>query len=553
MSHRILGLLVAGLFSVSASAQTAAPAKADAPAANPAAKAAGKGTSAPATSALVDKAVNAIGRDALADARTAVIRARTKHWEPDQSVQAGGEMRFAGDSTLVVSRDLISGAARNEWKKSLQYPSVREQSFSEVFSNGVGAVVGIDSNSRTKQNREANPPGHTMSAARASVTARELARTSPILLWDMAQNPKRVKSAGMQKAGGKSLPAVSYDAGIATFTVLFDPASGLPERIRTRDYDALQGDSDYDLVLADWRDAGGMRFPFKQSYQLNGRTVYDISVDAVEVNASLSLSLFSIPEALRPKQAPKLSMAGLSPQWIIRRQFIGNLLDSDAMFFDGSAVNGLTATDLAPGVVHVTGGTHNTMLVEMDKFVVVFDAPIGERMSKATMELAAKRFAGKPVKYVVLTHHHMDHTSGIRTFAAAGATIVVGKGNGAFFRKAITSSDKLGADSPKKAVKPSIIEVESRWIITDGKRDVGAYVAENPHATALLIGYVPDAAVGFVTDIWSPGAGPLPAVANPPLQAVINTVRRFGLEPQRFAGGHGGVASYADLAKISAQ
>ena len=548
MSHRILGLLVAGLFSVSASAQTAAPAAA-APAGKPAAKAA----KTPAMLGLVDKAVNAIGRSALSDARTVVIRARTKHWEPDQSVQAGGEMRFAGDSTLVVSRDLISGAARNEWKKSLQYPSVREQSFSEVFSNGVGAVVGIDSNSRNKQNREATPPGHTMSVARASVTARELARTSPVLLWEMAQNPKRVKAAGMQKAGGKSMPAVSYDAGIATFTVLFDPASGLPERIRTMDYDALQGDSAYDLVLSDWRDAGGMRFPFKQSYQLNGRTVYETSVDAVEVNASLSLALFAIPEALRPKQVPKLSMAGLSPQWIIRRQFIGNLLDADAMFFDGSAVQGLTGTDLANGVVHVTGGTHNTMLVEMDKFVVVFDAPIGERMSKATLEMAGKRFPGKPVKYVVLTHHHMDHTSGVRTFAAAGVTIVVGKGNGAFFRKAITSPSSLGADAPKKAVKPSIIEVESRWIITDGKRDVGAYVAENPHATALLIGYVPDAAVGFVTDIWSPGAGPLPAVANPSLQAVINTVRRFGLEPQRFAGGHGGVANYADLARISAQ
>lgn len=255
MSHRILGLLVAGLFSVSASAQTAAPAAA-APAGKPATKATANAAKAPATLGLVDKAVNAIGRNALSDARTVVIRARTKHWEPDQSVQAGGEMRFAGDSTLVVSRDLISGAARNEWKKSLQYPSVREQSFSEVFSNGVGAVVGIDSNSRNKQNREATPPGHTMSVARASVTARELARTSPVLLWEMAQNPKRVKAAGMQKAGGKSLPAVSYDAGIATFTVLFDPASGLPERIRTMDYDALQGDSAYDLVLADWRDAG---------------------------------------------------------------------------------------------------------------------------------------------------------------------------------------------------------------------------------------------------------------------------------------------------------
>ena len=32
---------------------------------------------------------------------------------------------------------------------------------------------------------------------------------------------------------------------------------------------------------------------------------------------------------------------------------------------------------------------------------------------------------GKPVRYLVLTHHHMDHSGGLRTYVAEGATIIV--------------------------------------------------------------------------------------------------------------------------------
>ena len=36
----------------------------------------------------------------------------------------------------------------------------------------------------------------------------------------------------------------------------------------------------------------------------------------------------------------------------------------------------------------------------------------------------------------------------------------------------------------------------------------------------MLIGYIPDARLGFATDIWSPGAGPLAERPNPPLAAL---------------------------------
>jgi len=61
--------------------------------------------------------------------------------------------------------------------------------------------------------------------------------------------------------------------------------------------------------------------------------------------------------------------------------------------------------------------------------------------------------------------------------------------------------------------------------------------------TGLILGYVPDARLGFATDIWSPGAGPLPDKLNPALAALVAGVKKAGIEPTRFA-------DYAPLAAL---
>jgi hypothetical protein len=77
------------------------------------------------------------------------------------------------------------------------------------------------------------------------------------------------------------------------------------------------------------------------------------------------------------------------------------------------------------------------------------------------------------------------------------------------------------------------------------------FLAENPHADGMLIGYIADARLGFVTDLWSPGAAPLPDKITPALAAVVNTVKKAGIAPLKFAGGHGATADYAPLAALA--
>jgi hypothetical protein len=426
----------------------------------------------------VTRAVSAQGgADALDAVKTISYKATVRQWEPEQSAIAGGEMRLANDSTLVTVTDVAAGTTRNDWVRNFQYPAPRTFTFSEIVTAQAGYVAGIDSNGRTKQSREANPPAHSMSGLR--------------------------------------LAAASYrTAGDQTLTVLFDPATGLPARVRSLDYDNIWGDVTYDLVLADWQTVGGARIAMSRKYELTGRTIMHVKLSETTVNTPIPADRLAIPAPFLAA-ARKPAMGQVPYQWIIRRQFIGTYLDSEQPSYDTQGSPGLKLEELAPGIQHVVGGSHNSLIVEMKDYVIVFDAPVSDWQSTWTISAARGKYVRKPVKYLVLTHHHMDHAGGIRAYADAGATIVTGQGTAAHFRRVLA-----------------------------------APFTRNPVLSQSDLSYIPDAKIGFVTDIWSPGAGPLPDKLNPALAALVAGVKKAGIAPAKFAGGHGGNADYAPLAAL---
>ncbi|HKC06071.1 MAG TPA: MBL fold metallo-hydrolase [Methylomirabilota bacterium] len=501
---------------------------------------------------LVTKAVSAQGgADALAAVKTISYKATVRQWEPEQSAKAGGEMRLTGDSTVVTVVDVATGSTRSDWVRNFQYPAPRTFTFSEITAREAGYVAGIDSNGRTKQSREANPPAHSMSSLRLATAQRELLAASPLLALEMSKSPDRVTSAPSVTVGGVSHPAVDYRVGGQTLTVLFDPATGLPARVRALDYDNIWGDVTWDLVLADWQTVGTTRIATSRKYELNGRTVMDVKLSDVTLNTPIAADRLAIPAPFLATARPAAA-AGVPYQWVIRRQFIGTYLDSDQPSYDTQSAPGLKLEELAPGIQHVVGGSHNSLIVEMKDHLIVFDAPVSDWQSTWTISAARGKYVRKPIKYLVLTHHHMDHAGGIRAYADAGATIVTGQGTAAHFRQVLAAPfTRNPVLSQSDLTRTPIVEVMGKHVLSDGTRQVELYVLDpNPHAEGLLIGYVPDVKIGFVTDIWSPGAGPLPDKLNPALASLVAGVKKAGITPAKFAGGHGGAADYAPLAAL---
>ncbi len=501
---------------------------------------------------VVGRAVQAVGgADTLAGVKTVSLKGTMRQWEPEQSMTPGGEMRAANESTFDAVVDAASGATRIDWVKKFAYPAPRTFTFTEIVTADAGYVAGIDSNGRTKQSVDSNPPAHSMSGLRLSATQRELRRGSPVLLLEMQKNPDRVSTAANVAVGGVSYPAVNYRVGDQTLTVMFDAATGLPARIRSLDYDNIWGDVTYDVVLSDWQTVDALKIPMTRTYELNGKMISEMKITEAKLNAPIAPDRLAIPAAFK-SAASKPAPGAVPYQWVIRRQFIGTYLDSDAPSYDTRGSAGLRLVELGPGVQHAVGGSHNSLIVEMKDYLIVFDAPVSDAQSKWLLDAAKAKFPGKPVKFLVLTHHHMDHAGGLRAYAAQGAAIVVGKGGADHYRRVLAAPFTRNPDLPARDLgRTEVIEVVDKRVWSDGTREVQAVVIEkNPHADGLMFGYVSDVRLGFATDIWSPGAGPLPDKLNPALASLVAAVKKAGLSPAKFAGGHGSTADYPPLAAL---
>jgi glyoxylase-like metal-dependent hydrolase (beta-lactamase superfamily II) len=501
--------------------------------------------------ALVTRAIQAAGGvDALAAVRTVSVKGTVKQWEPEQSQTPGGEPRYAGESTFTSVNDVATGSTRIDWVRNFAYPAPRTFTFTEIVTPDTGYVAGIDSNGRNKQSLESTPPAHSMSSLRLATALRELRRGSPLLLLAMQRNPEWVAAVDDVMVGGVSYSAAQYFVSGQTLIALFDQTTGRLARVRSLDYDNIWGNVTYDLVFSDWTVVNGVPVATTQKYELNGRVVQETKLTEVTINAPVTADRFAIPAAVKATAAKPASV-DVPYQWVLRRQFIGVYMDSESPSWDARTSSGLRLTELAPGVNHVVGGTHHSLMVEMKDYVVVFDAPVSDRQSNMVLSAARAKYLRKPVRYIVLTHHHMDHAGGLRAYVADGATLVVGKGAAAHYRKILAAPYTRNPDLTAKDLSGvPIIEVSDKWLLKDDTREVHAYLLENPHADSTLMGYVPGAQLGFVTDIWSPGGAPLPARPTPPLAAIIAGVKKYEITPTRFAGGHGSVADYAPLAAL---
>ncbi|HYX65856.1 MAG TPA: MBL fold metallo-hydrolase [Burkholderiales bacterium] len=506
----------------------------------------------PREQALVERAAEAMGgRERLAAIRTFSAKGTFRQWEPEQSEAPDGEMRFGNEGRFEAAVDNARAAARYDYEKRFAYPAPRTFRYSELVTPRAGYVLGVDSNSRNAQSLKTIPPAHSMSSLRLATTQREELRASAAaLVAAMSADASSLRPAVDLAAGGAVYPSLSY----GPFIVAFDPQSGLPARVRTLDYDNIWGDVNYDVVYSDWRDVVGVKIPMHRRYELNGRVVQEVQLTEARINPPLDAANFQVPEALRADAAPPAT-GNVPYQWVIRRQFIGIYLDSENTSYDTRASQGLRFDELAPGVFHVVGGTHNSLLVEMSDHLVVVDAPISDAQSLWVLNEAQRRFPGKPVRWLILTHHHMDHAGGLRAYLAQGATLVVGRGAREHFRRVLASPMERDPDmKPADFSQVPIMEVPDSHLISDARgRQVIVYaVQNNPHAQGMLIAYLPEARLGFVSDLWTPGV-PLPDKPNAALMSVVNTVDRAHLDPLRFAGGHGGVADYAPLAKLAGQ
>jgi glyoxylase-like metal-dependent hydrolase (beta-lactamase superfamily II) len=295
-------------------------------------------------------------------------------------------------------------------------------------------------------------------------------------------------------------------------------------------------------VPAGWTSVGGAQVAESLSYQINGVEVAKLLYRTVTANPTIAAEVFTVPDSVKAAaNAPATS--NVPYQWVLRRLFLTRFLESDAVIYPTGG--GLKLVELAPNVQHVEGGTANNLIVAMKDYLVIFDAPYGELQSRWTIDAAKAKYPGKPIKYLVLTHHHMDHTGGMRTYVAEGATVIVPSPDKTYFEKDVKAPRTLVPDDlQKKPRSATITEVKDQMSLKDDTEEIRLYSIPNPHVQTMLIGYVVKSNIVYVTDLVSP-RGPIDR--SDMTVSTGDALRKYGISGATLAGGHGTTVKQADI------
>lgn len=307
--------------------------------------------------------------------------------------------------------------------------------------------------------------------------------------------------------------------GRDTVSVWFDRTSGLPVASETLTDDGVLGDRRTLTWYTRWQDAGGLKLPRQIDVEVNGRLQAHTVFTSAAVNQALDPGLFVIPDSMVAKAPrPPATPPGIT----------------------------VNLVNLAPGVWRAEGGNHFSLVVEQGPGLLVVEAPLSTARSNAVLDTLRSRFPGKPVTGVVMTHHHYDHSGGIRGYQARGIRVIAHSRNAGFARTIAAARKTVAPDRLSRgAPAPAIVTVGDSLVLGSGDGRVVLYPMQSIHVEGLLGAWVPSAGIVFTSDVVSPGANVAPPRAGS--AELVAFARGLGLRPTRYAGGHGVVIDWAAL------
>jgi glyoxylase-like metal-dependent hydrolase (beta-lactamase superfamily II) len=318
-------------------------------------------------------------------------------------------------------------------------------------------------------------------------------------------------TVAVKKVSGKMYSVVSYKPENEYPVTGYINDRGMIEKVETRIDNALLGDMPIVASYTDYRSFGDLKFPVKTLETQGGFPVLDLTITDAKRDVPANIEL-------RPAQNNNPNRVGIEQP--------------------------------APGVYFLTG-THNSVAVGFDGYVVVIEATLNEVRSKAVIAEVNRLFPNLPIRYLINTHQHIDHAGGLRTYAARGATIITDQSNKTYYENVLRLPHTLHPDELALSGRKAAFEgVNEKRTLTDGKHVIELYHLSNAlHADGMLIAYLPHEKIVIEADEYTAGPANTAAtsVANTLATALVENLERLKLDYETILGLHGRQAAKREL------
>jgi len=290
-----------------------------------------------------------------------------------------------------------------------------------------------------------------------------------------------------------------------------DPGTHLPVMIASMGYNSNLGDVMLSTSFADYAEVGGLQLPGTISRKIDEFPALDVTVTS-RLNEPADLAApAEVASAAEPGPAP---------------------------------VN-VAVDELAGGVWFLSGGSHHSVLVEFDEYTALVEAPQNDARALAVIAKARELVPGKPLRYLVNTHHHFDHSGGLRAAVAEGLTVITHEINRPLYEELVARPHTVMADHLAQNPAPLMIETvagDETYELTDGSRTLQASrIVGDTHNDGILMVYLPGERILIEADSYTPGRG------GPTAENLLKVIQERGLRVAQIAPIHGTVVSLADL------
>lgn len=277
------------------------------------------------------------------------------------------------------------------------------------------------------------------------------------------------------------------------------------------------GDLPIEVSYSAYDDFGGVKFPRIIQQSAGGFPSLALTVDSFKANAPVDI------------QAP------------------------DTVRQAANVYSRVATQMVADGVWYLTGTTHHSVVIEMKDYVIVAEAPQNEERALAVLAETRKLVPNKPIRYLINSHHHYDHSGGVRTFAAEGVTVITSEVNRPFFEWSLSAAATLSPDRLAKSKRKATLEgVGDKRVLTDGARTVELHrIAGILHHDGMLMVYLPKEKLLIQADAFSPVAAnaKYPTPPNPFTVTLADNIASLGLNVDQHLPLHGRIVPMAELSK----
>lgn len=479
-----------------------------------------------------DKVITAFGgRPALAGITTLSASAAGERAILDEGYLPEDGSTATSRFETTLQWDLTAGHLRLDHKRTVAFPFPGAYTYSELLRADGGWRIGVDN--------FFNAPGGALPSERWGSARRQQRLLHPeLLVRQLAAGELAGRDVGVGVLGGVLHHRLEVPDTVSPLTLWIEVGSGRLAKVSTVENEHLRADVPVEVHYADWKAlTGGVVAPQRAAITVDGEVVHE-ELRTITLNPSLPATTFTVPDGGVPSLVQDEVRRGE------RSHQFHEMFSSIGIPLDGGQTTIATA-ELQPGVWHITGGTHHSLVVEQAGGIVVVEAPLYAKRSEALLTWIGTQFPGKTVTHVIATHFHGDHSAGLRTFVAAGATVVAGEAALGLYRKVFAARRTIEPDRQSTAPRlPTLRGVDPGDTLTlpSATNPISVYTVNTSHAADMVVAVV--AGVLFVSDIYSPGFPPNPPALRELRQAIT---AHENIPVQTLAGGHGGTSTLQEL------